>query len=92
MGLQDLAGQLPGMPLTTAEITYRMLDFWDILQTYIWQDYGLAPRFPKLAKFLDFWLYNLDGHLATIRVAQSRSRDTCVTPPCQSRMAPSLSR
>jgi uncharacterized protein Usg len=60
-----------GLRLTTAEITYRMPDFRDIMQIYIWQDYDLAPRFPKLIKFLDFWSHNLDGPLATIRVAQA---------------------
>jgi uncharacterized protein Usg len=71
MGRTDFESQLRGMRLTTAEIMYRMPDFRDILQTYIWQDYDLAPRFPKLIKFLDFWSHNLDGPLATIRVAQA---------------------
>jgi uncharacterized protein Usg len=71
MGGKDFESQLRGMRLTTAEITYRMPDFRDILQTFIWQDYDLAPRFPKLIKFLDFWSHNLDGPLATIRVAQA---------------------
>ena len=71
MGASDFEGQLRGLRLTTAEITYRMPDFRDIMQIYIWQDYDLAPRFPKLIKFLDFWSHNLDGPLATIRVAQA---------------------
>jgi uncharacterized protein Usg len=70
MGTQDFESQLRGMRLTTAEITYRMPDFRDILQTYIWQEYDLAPRFPKLIKFLDFWSHNLEGPLAAVRVAQ----------------------
>ena len=41
------------------------------MQIYIWQDYDLAPRFPKLIKFLDFWSHNLEGPLAAIRVAQA---------------------
>ena len=71
MGTTDFESQLRGMHLTTAEIMYRMPDFRDILQTYVWQDYDLAPRFPKLLTFLDFWSHNLDGPLATIRVAQA---------------------
>ena len=46
-------------------------DYRDILQTFIWQDYDLAPRFPKLIKFLDFWSHNLDGPLASVRVAHT---------------------
>ncbi|MCB1380677.1 MAG: hypothetical protein KDK89_20260 [Alphaproteobacteria bacterium] len=71
MGDRDFACQFEGWSLTTAEIMYRMPDFRDILQTYIWQDYDLAPRFPRLIKFLDFWSRNLDGPLAEVRVAHS---------------------
>ena len=61
MGDRDFEGQLRGLRLTTAEIMYHLPDFRDILQTYIWQDYDLAPRFPKLVKFLDFWSHNLES-------------------------------
>lgn len=63
--------QLRGWSLTTAEIMYHMPDFHDILQTFIWQDFDMAPRFPRLIKFLDFWTHNLDGPLASVRVAHS---------------------
>jgi uncharacterized protein Usg len=45
-----------------------MPDYRDLLQTFVWQDYDLAPRFPKLIRFLDFWTRNLDGPLASVRV------------------------
>ena len=61
MSDRDFARQLRGWSLTTAEIMYRMPDYRSILQTYIWQDYDLAPKFPKLIKFLDFWSHNLTG-------------------------------
>ncbi len=63
--------QLRGYSLTTAEIMYRIPDHRSLLQTFIWQDYDLAPRFPKLIKFLDFWAHNLDGPLAEVRVAHA---------------------
>ena len=47
--------QIEGFSLTTAEIIYRLPDHQRLLQSYIWQDYDLAPRFPKLIEFLDFW-------------------------------------
>lgn len=64
--------QLNGYSLTTAEILYHLPDYQELLQSYIWQDYDLAPKFPKLKKFLDFWSTNLDGPLHTIRVAHRR--------------------
>ena len=45
--------QLEGFALTTAEIIYRLPDHQMLLQSYIWQDYDLAPRFPKLIEFLN---------------------------------------
>ena len=44
-----------GYNLTTAEIIYHMPDRPHILQTYIWQDYDIAPEFPVLTNFLGFW-------------------------------------
>ena len=55
--------------LSTAEILYHIPDFPELLQTYIWQDYDLAPKFPVLSKFLDFWSHNLDGKLHSVRIA-----------------------
>ena len=42
--------QLHGWSLTTAEITYRMPDHRNLLQSYVWQEYDLAPRFPRLVR------------------------------------------
>ena len=47
--------------LTTAEILYHLPDHPTLLQSYIWQEYDMAPRFPVLHRFLDFWSSNLEG-------------------------------
>ena len=66
-----LARQLAGYRLTLAEIIYHMPDHPGLLQSFIWQDLDLAPRFPVLHKFLDFWTRNLDGQLHTVTVSHS---------------------
>ena len=65
----DFARQLLGYSLTTAEILYHLPDHPALLQSYVWQDYDLHPRFPKLESFLDFWTHNLDGAVNRVRVA-----------------------
>jgi len=65
--------QVKDYRLTTAEILYHMPDHPGLLQTYVWQDMDLAPRFPELRRFLDFWSRNLDGKLHSIRVASGES-------------------
>ena len=67
----DFRRQLAGYSLATAEIFYRMPDARHILQTFIWQQYDLAPRFPELRKFLDFWTRELDGPIHSIRLAHA---------------------
>ena len=64
-----LERQLRGYRMTTAEITYRMPDHHDLLQTFVWQDLDMAPDFPVLKKFLDFWTTNLDGPIHSVMVA-----------------------
>jgi uncharacterized protein Usg len=66
---EDFIRQLQGYSLTTAEILYRLPDHRSVLQTYIWQDYDQAPRFPALQRFLEFWRQKLDGPLHSVRVA-----------------------
>lgn len=63
--------QLQGYRLTTAEILYHMPDHPNVLQSYVWQDYDLAPRYPILSRFLDFWTRELDGSLHSVRLASS---------------------
>ena len=67
--MSDLSIQLRGYRLTTAEILYRLPDHPAMLQSFVWQDLDLAPRFPKLIKFLHFWELSLDGKLYSVRVA-----------------------
>ncbi len=55
--------------LTTAEILYHLPDHPHILQTYVWQELDLAPRFPVLHKFLVFWQQKLEGKLHSVKVA-----------------------
>ncbi|MFT6772635.1 MAG: hypothetical protein ACJA1L_000340 [Paracoccaceae bacterium] len=64
----DFRRQLAGYSLATAEIIYRMPDARSVLQTYLWQDYDVAPLFPRLQRFLDFWERELDGPLHSVRL------------------------
>jgi uncharacterized protein Usg len=69
MGRRAIELQMKDYRLTTADILYHLPDHPDLLQRYIWQEYDLAPHFPELQKFLDFWEENLDGRLHSISVA-----------------------
>lgn len=64
--------QLEGYGLTTAEIHYRLPDAPALLQLYVWQEYDLAPHFPTLKGFLDFWSRELEGALHSVCIAHNR--------------------
>lgn len=72
-----LALQLQGYRLATAEILYHLPDHPSLLQTFIWQHYDIAPRFPKLRAFLDYWTDNIEGKLHSVCVGRAQ----IVTPP-----------
>jgi uncharacterized protein Usg len=68
----DFIKQLAGYGLATARILYHLPDHPGLLQSYIWQDYDLAPDFPILIKFLAFWREKLDGPLHSVVVGHSK--------------------
>jgi uncharacterized protein Usg len=68
----DFRRQLEGWSLATAEIFYRLPDARSVLQSFIWQDYDLAPRFPQLTKFLEFWERELEGPIHSVRLSHAQ--------------------
>jgi uncharacterized protein Usg len=68
MAVTKMQLRLAGYRLTTAEILYRLPDHPAVLQSYIWQELDLAPCYPVLRKFLDFWQRELEGKLHSVRV------------------------
>jgi len=68
----EFTRQMQGYGLTTAHILYHMPDFRSVLQTYVWQEYDIAPDFPQMKKFLDFWQASLDGPLHSVRYTHRR--------------------
>ena len=69
---RSFVAQLNDYRITTAEILYWMPDHQHVLQSFLWQNLDLAPRFPALTKFLDFWDRNLDGKLHKVTVATTQ--------------------
>src|ERR1700709_2503250 len=68
----DFRKQVLGYGLTTAQILYRMPDHPSLLQTYVWQNYDLFPKFPGLKDFLAFWEEKLEGPPLAFTVPHSK--------------------
>lgn len=70
--MADFKRQISDYRLTTARILYHMPDHVHLLQEYIWQDYDIAPKFPALRQFLDFWTREIEGPLHSVYVAHQK--------------------
>ena len=64
---RDTTLMLKGYGLTTAEFFYRLPDYRNVLNSFIWQDYDLAPDYPRLFKFIEFWQGKIEGPLHSVR-------------------------
>ncbi len=38
-----------------------------MLNSFVWQDYDLAPDYPKLFRFIEFWQDKIEGPLHSVR-------------------------
>ena len=69
---EEVELMLKGYGLLTAEFLYHFPDHPHLLQTFLWQDYDLAPKFPRLFGFIDFWKTKLEGPLQSVRYTHQR--------------------
>jgi uncharacterized protein Usg len=69
---RDFVKQLQGYSLATVEIHYYMPDHPSLLQQFIWQQYDMAPQFPALARFLDYWRREIEAPIHSVRVAHQQ--------------------
>lgn len=69
---RDFELMLRDYRLTTAEILYHLPDHPALLQSYVWQELDIAPKFPVLGRFLNFWERELEGKIHSVTVDHSR--------------------
>jgi len=59
---------LAGYGVTFAEILYRLPDHPALLQTFSWQFDDIAPRYPRLKRFLDHWEREVEADIHSVRI------------------------
>ena len=67
----DFEMQMMGYRLTTAEITYHLPDTPRLLQTFLWQHLDMAPKYPRLTQFLEFWDAEIEGRIHSVRLGST---------------------
>jgi uncharacterized protein Usg len=69
METDEFALRLKGWRLATAEVLYYMPDHPALLQSFIWQTLDLAPSYPRIHKFLEFWRAEIEAVIHSVRLA-----------------------
>jgi uncharacterized protein Usg len=81
MDVNDLTLRLQGWRLATAEVLYYMPDHPALLQAFVWQTLDLAPRYPRIHRFLEFWRREIDAVIHSVRLATGET----LAPPRMNR-------
>jgi len=67
----DLARQLAGERLTTAEVLYYLPDHPVLLQRFLWQTLDVSPEFPRVHRFLDHWRREIEAVIHSVTISAS---------------------
>ena len=68
-GADELTLRLQGWRLATAEVIYYMPDHPSLLQSFVWQTLDLAPKYPRIHQFLEFWRREIDAVIHSVQLA-----------------------
>lgn len=68
MSERDFETQLRGGRLTTAEVLYYMPDHPKLLQSFAWQTLDIAPEYPRINRFLEFWRREIDAVIHSVAI------------------------
>lgn len=69
MQSEEFERRLKGWRMTTAEVLYYMPDHPALLQSFVWQTLDLAPKYPRIHRFLNYWKAEIDAIIHSVRLA-----------------------
>lgn len=73
MQQDEMTLRLQGWRLATAEVLYYLPDHPSLLQSFLWQTLDLAPQYPRLHQFLDFWRREIDAVIHSVHLASGET-------------------
>ena len=54
--------------LTTILVVYRLPDYQSLLQEFLWQTLDCPPKYPRMHKFIDYWIENIEAPIHSIQI------------------------
>lgn len=80
---RDFANQLNGWRLTTTQVLYYMPDHPRLLQSFVWQTLDLAPAYPRIMQFLEFWRREIEAVIHSVQIGSSEQLAPARIEACQ---------
>lgn len=65
----EFEAQLRGKRLTTTEVLYYLPDHPSVIQSFMWQTLDIAPDYPRVQQFLEFWRREIDAVIHSVEVS-----------------------
>jgi len=69
-GISDTELMLNGYRLSLANFYFRMPDFRSVLNVFTWQFFDVAPDYPRLFEFIEFWQREIESPLHSVEFIQ----------------------
>lgn len=57
--------------LTTVLIIYRIPDYQSILTEFLWQTLDIPPRYPRIYKFVNYWIEHIEAPIHSVKIANT---------------------
>lgn len=54
--------------LTTIQVIYRLPDYQSILQEFLWQTLDHPPKYPRMQRFLNYWIEYIEAPIHSVRI------------------------
>lgn len=70
---EDFKLAMNGWRLATAEVIYYLPDHPALLQSFMWQTMDIAPDYPRMRRFLDYWKREIEAVIHSVRVASGET-------------------
>lgn len=70
---EEISLGLSGWRLATAEVLYYLPDHPSLLQSFVWQTLDLAPAYPRIHRFLEFWRREIEAVIHSVQLASGET-------------------
>ena len=54
--------------VASVQVVYYIPDYMHLVNEFIWQTEDQLPEYPRITRFLDYWVKNIDGPIKEVYI------------------------